>query len=374
MSRSLSDISETIFQDLKDKLNRELASRISVTQLQFKLDNELWAKAKTILEKAKIHTIQIDNKNFTQLIRIDNSVYWNIPNIERISQGTLSNLILPIELHLDESDLAIQYAADILGIYTHIINNKIVPPEKIFDGIESTDFAIFRQLYDASLLSQLDENTDLYCEDIVRNHLIILVATECFQDISPDLLNTIQELLALDSSRVICCAIYRILITGSMVHKYLEFYRCLEFLYIILHAETFHKEYNIDAGATFQLFSHGHIRTQEGQSLECLLDCIRTEQLQSIIPKSHPHHTSERLSKSLSTHIYKIRCAIAHYRFDQDKYLNQLNWENELIIIAKLTLESYTVMNNSITEKFLSKKLEHPIGWKDQLASSTSLL
>lgn len=129
---------------------------------------------------------------------------------------------------------------------------------------------------------------------------------------------------------------------------YLQLYQCLEYLFVIYHADTMMNKYNISHETAVKIILDNSVRNSEKDTLESVIKNYATQFCLDNLAKII--HDSNATDETIHAHIYTIRCAIAHLRFMQKNTTQTYNWETEIGLVLELIANIYSAQDEMLAE------------------------
>ena len=173
----------------------------------------------------------------------------------------------------------------------------------------------------------------------------------------------LANLLLFLSSRSISASIINSIEGQIQEYTFLQLYQCLEYLFILNNGFEISKKHHIPKKVSVDIVSKNNLKISEEASLIHLFrDNIETDKMQLFYDNfsqksSTPHDTF----KWAATYIYRIRCCIAHLRYNQDNTLRDLAWDKLIAITSDIILSAYQKLDTEIIEICMAKNIWTPV-------------
>ena len=179
-----------------------------------------------------------------------------------------------------------------------------------------------------------------YEEDVGRLCCYILAEDEL--KMSEKTKNNLQDLSLLRSSRSIAASILSGFWSPLVEYTFLQLYQCLEYLYRLNNCFIISEEHNITLEAAIDIVTLHEFKISEEDNLYQVIRRYAAETVVDSFVERLSLYGEENNDKNrkVSHYIYKLRCNIAHLRYNQDNVLKYVNWD---ICVEELTAIIYLI-------------------------------
>lgn len=171
-------------------------------------------------------------------------------------------------------------------------------------------------------------------------------------NLSQNIVNILNELVQLTSSRSVAESIRAALKSKLLTHSYLEIYQCLEYLFIVRRSLLQSKKYSFDLKKFVDFILQENIKVPERKDITDLIrDNVADEDLNVFLEMDDPD-TLEREKKvdKVSDKIYEIRCNIAHLKYGQSNIPEMTDMQKMIEKLSRIVLLVYIKMDEEITK------------------------
>lgn len=244
------------------------------------------------------------------------------------------------------------------------------------DGIKSLDlinvclgedekdilFSEIQSLYEAySIIKVPADRFKLeYDEDFERIHSLMTLYRSEFDETFK---SVIEKLLLAESSRSIALAIYNSLISVTWEYSYLQLYQCLEYLFIIKNGLSLADDYDLTKSTAVDIAASGKLKSTELENLVSVISSTSEMYIDDFYSNIINNGEVDNKKQSVAKYIYKIRCNIAHLRFNQDA-LDIDEIKNEILQrMAEIIFNTYENTGTEIMDICNDKNLWKEIAW-----------
>lgn len=221
-------------------------------------------------------------------------------------------------------------------------------------GIEEENvifqFDEIREFFLPYVVYELDDSRFYikYDQDISRLACYILADMET--SITENTRVYAQELSLLMGSRSIAASMINSFKSQLLEYSFLQWYQCIEYLFRINSGIVISEEHKISITTAIDIVTENELRITEEENLYRVIKNYAS--LQSIdffvstmkIPKEA---NSDKI-RVVSRHIYKLRCNIAHLRYNQEEITTDVPWEKRIECLAMIVLSIYQKCNEKI--------------------------
>ena len=268
-----------------------------------------------------------------------------------------------------ESDISITQGAAMLAISHKQLAlrdeiNSLLLIERCFGVppiIESSkdiefDFSEIADFFVPYCVIKLDDTrfSLAFEEDFSRLVCYLQIGQASFMDEATK--DRIKNLLLLHSSRSIAASLINSMQNPLAEYAFLQLYQCIEYLFKLNNCFIISANHELDLETAIDIVLSHEFKISEMENLYQVLRNNASEtsidSMISIIP-TFPDDTSDVFKKA-SLHIYKLRCNIAHLRYNQD-VLPDINWESNIKALIEIIFSIYQKRDADIVEICLSK-------------------
>lgn len=359
MSRNVITAMNKIIAGLKMCIEEEDKHRILLDKFDIKANVDDDAPVEAFVAKSEIYIKYTDNL-FLCGFKFNDSVYILVPN-------STENFFINMGLEKID-DAIINDGAGMLAIACNVLPLR--------DGVKSLDiinaclgekekeilFSEIQNLYEEySIIKVPSDRFKLeYDEDFERIHsLMILDKFNCSETFK----SAIEKLLLAESSRSIALAIYNALISVTWEYSYLQLYQCLEYLFIIKNGLSLADDYDLTKSTAVDIAASGKLKSTELENLVSVISSTSEMYIDDFYSNIINDGDVDNKKQSVAKYIYKIRCNIAHLRFNQD-VLDIDGIKNEILQrMAEIIFNTYENNKSEIIEICNDKKLWKEIVW-----------
>lgn len=363
MSRNVKKTMDDIFKVLESYVADEDKCRIELRNCNIKANVDDEMPVVDFVKKCKIF-IRHNSIYFFNAFKYDDSIYLMAPK-------KTEQVFLNLGLDIVDDEVIIQGTAMIA------IAKKALPMSKEINSLDIINRCLgqnIEEIYFSDILELFEPYTIVcvkndrfsiqYEEDIERIYDLMYLN---YSEIDDNTKNNIENLLLLNSSRGIAVSINNALKSEHWEYLYLQLYQCLEYLFIIRTAISLKSKYNIDDKIAIDIASSGQLRTTENDNLISVLQLTpesSIENFYSFIPgDSFVSKSDENKKQTVSNYIYRIRCNIAHLRFNQE-ILEIEELKTEIIrYLSEIILNTYQNNDLDIVNICHSKSPWKEIKW-----------
>lgn len=212
-----------------------------------------------------------------------------------------------------------------------------------------------KELFDPFCVVQVNSCFNLtYIEDIYRIYAYILSCTD--KEYIEGINTKIQELALLESSRSIALSLINFYKSSIDEYSFLQLYQCVEYLFKINNSIIISKKLNIDNKEVIDIISHYDLKKAEKDSL---IDVLK-ESEETYITNFYniiatEKHDEDNPTKIAAEYIYKLRCNVAHLRYDQNNLSNKYEWNSIFSALLDIIISIYEKLNGTILEICMHK-------------------
>lgn len=184
---------------------------------------------------------------------------------------------------------------------------------------------------------------------------------------SEAILENIVDMALLQSSRGVADSLINAFSSSVAEYAYLQIYQCLEYLFSIDRTLYFGDKYSLDKDKLLDLISNINMfRTNELQLLSDVISRYATQLEIETFLNTIEEQVNQNAVEQVSEIIYRIRCTIAHLKYNQSKYLEEINWEKHLVALTNLVLAIYSQCDAQLVSLLTNKEAWEKISLSTQ--------
>ena len=353
MARKIKEFERSVFdvldENVKDEYERE---RIVVRERDIDISDETadfikrmkWA---TVSDANDIHAVFYDDD-------------WYICAIDKEYKSDL----------LKESAKSVHEATGISLIVNKrkqllsaITETRIIESILAVDTDEMFSFDEINMLFSPHISYQVDKSFNIvYEEDLQR--LSCLLEIDGKEYLTVNARSSLAELLLLVSSRSIARLVNNICNTHDFKLIFLQLYRILEYLFIIYKALEMGTKYGVpDYTVVDMLCDDRAFRQTEEQYVFELVSKYasadsKTHYIEYLINYNLISEEQTNVDEALAKYIYRHRCQIAHFKYRQERIIDETTLTESVERFAELILSMYIKLDGDIirvNEHFINK-------------------
>ena len=362
MSRNVMSTMIRILDVLKDYVSDEHKHRIKIEKCNIKANLDDETPAIEFVAKTKCFVKVLQN-SFFNVFEYNGCLYIMAPSksealLTRLGLNPIDDIVIYQGIGMiaiSKKALPIRKGIQSLDLIERILGDKI---EEIF-------FSEITELFEPYSIFEIqaDRFAIEYEEDVDR--LCALMALD-ESAISTSSKVCLENLLLLQSSRGLSVALSNAINSFNWDYSYLQLYHCLEYLFIIRNAMLLSEEYKIEDDAAIDIASSGKLRALENESLLAVLALapeLPIESFYDTLIFGKGEYESEDRKSAVSKYIYKLRCCIAHLRFEQENF--DLNDTQDKVFdkLVEIIYGIYSQNDAEISKACNSKSPWHIILW-----------
>ena len=222
---------------------------------------------------------------------------------------------------------------------------------------EAFKFAEIRQFFSSYCVVLVDDSRfELSFEEDLNRLICYLLLEESnrFNDCTKF---ELKNLLLLLSSRSIAGCILNSLQSPLVEYVFLQLYQCIEYLFRLNNCFTLSTMHGIDLSKSIDIVLTHEFKISESDNLYRVIKenaaQATIDNFLKILPGT-PEANSDTYNM-VSSYIYKLRCSIAHLRYQQDDISN-IDWENCITALIEILCSIYQKRDKDIIEVCKSKK------------------
>lgn len=274
-----------------------------------------------------------------------------------------------------ESDIAILQGAGMLAISNRQLplrdnTNSLLIIEHCL-GIQSDvpgetsiefDFSTIANLFIPYCIVKLDDSRFplVFEEDL--NRLVCYLLAEQSPGLDASAKSRIKSLSLMLSSRTISASILNGIQSPLVEYTFLQFYQCIEYLFKLNNCFSISEGHNLPLVKSIEIVLAHELKITEAENLYQVLKNNASEasidSVISIIPQPIEEHSDK--VKVASNYIYRLRCSIAHLRYDQDDTSN-VNWIRCTEALIEVIFSVYQKRDSDIIQICTNKNSWKPI-------------
>lgn len=344
--------------EIENLIYNTLTGRITETHREFTANPDKFIFVTknefNVIANAKIKTISMGNQSIMAIIDYQGRRYIGIPESEYCEEFFSDSE----DISDDEESLPdIINGIGILLFLSKVIDLRSNMTEmKIFDeilGIEESDSITCSEFIEkveeyrvCAVGSKLFDI--IYNEDAKR----LLCALVCKKNNQDDLYNYIYEFMMLESSRSVVDILYSVTELNNEELIYLQIYRALEYLFIIIRAKDYSDGYDIPVDKTVDLIINENIRFSEQSSVQLLVEksstTSKTDYCDYLATIGIDASDKDKQVEVISRYIYEQRCKIAHYKYKHEPLKDLATLHQSSVCLLKLIISLFQHMSNTI--------------------------
>lgn len=213
------------------------------------------------------------------------------------------------------------------------------------------NFNEIRQFFLPYCVALIDNSRfDISFEEDLNRLICYLLVKRCnrFNDSAKE---ELKKLLLLVSSRSIAGCILNSLQSPLVEYTFLQLYQCLEYLFRLNNCFMLSATYQIDLGKSIDIVLAHEFKISESDNLGRVIREnaaeVAIDRFVGIIP-GYQDANSDKYTKT-SLYIYKLRCNIAHLRYQQDSMPN-VDWEQCLMCLIEILYSIYEKRDRDISK------------------------
>ncbi|MBC2726030.1 hypothetical protein [Desulfosporosinus sp.] len=247
-----------------------------------------------------------------------------------------------------------------------IINNCLGLEDENGGENISFQFSQISQLFEPYCLIRVDEDRfQLQFEEDFNRFYGYIITNESNQ-IPSNAVTRLNSTLLLLSSRSIAASIINCMESRLIEYSFLQLYQCLEYLYIINNSISISLSHGISQETAIDIVTSYKLKTAEEENLYQVLKANTPEVAVQPLYDEISSTCDENADKHrvVAAYIYKIRCNIAHLRYNQDNILSTIEWKKLIDSLSEIIYSTYQKMDNNIKSICLNKETWEKFDWK----------
>lgn len=218
------------------------------------------------------------------------------------------------------------------------------------------DFSLISNLFTPYCIVKLDDSRFplVYEEDL--NRLVCYLLTEQTPNLSASAKSRVKSLLLMLSSRTISASILNSIQSPLVEYTFLQFYQCIEYLFKLNNCFSLSEKHNLCLEKSIDIILAHELKISEVENLYQVLKSNASDSsvdtVINIIPQAF-EESGDKFRKA-SNYIYKLRCNIAHLRYDQDDVSN-VDWTSCTEALIEVIFSVYQRRDSDIIQVCTSK-------------------
>ncbi|WP_346354022.1 hypothetical protein [Azotosporobacter soli] len=359
MSRNVNNIQNVIQEKLKEGVDEENKKRISPAKKRIHLSQ----KEYTIIENAKLHKKQIDGLGYAAYVEFENEKYFCLI-AKKIEEGALDFEVIDDDelntgigiLLAGENCIEIRDEITSLDIIEECLGLECENEETCVDIKAKLIIESFFEYYQVYIIPE-EYKEFQYEEDLIRNFFYATIKRNilCANEITSE---NLKKILLLKSSRSILPTLLNMCGLKRRSHLFLEIYRCLEYLYIIIKILEWKSKHDIALLSLVDLVLKEKLRFPERVSIK---ELVFNYAHQDIIDKYYnyimdkdsdvkPEIEKNKKAEKVADYIYSQRCSIAHFQYKQEKTICDERLIEQFSLITELVYAVFENLDVNIVE------------------------
>lgn len=302
------------------------------------------------------------NNNFIGMFEYNSKEFILLP---KKYEEAIEDLGLKIE-----TDLSIIYGAGMLAIGKDKLPLKAgINSLSIIEhclGIEPLDndenvvleFRDISNIFTPYIVIEVDNSRFelLYEEDLFR--LLVYGASECNLINNKSVNQIIKNIVLLNSSRSIAPSLASFYESSLIEYSFLQLYQCIEYLFKLNNSFLISDSYKVNVNAVVDIIKSYELKISELENLYKVLKNNASENsietFFDLISVGNDENVDK--TKFVANYIYKLRCNIAHLRYEQDDLLMDVEWKKCIDALVNIIFSIYTKLDDRVTNVCLDKK------------------
>lgn len=369
MSRNIKETMDLIFENIKSLVDADDECRVTNTNRHIRAHGDeadeaavcdfvKYAKAKYLHYVYGLFSL-FEYKDQRYLLTFEkyspsfSEIGFEIESDPAVLQGaamlTIAHRNLPFRKEID----SLQIIESCFGIEPENPDN----PNIVFDFLDITNFFV------PYCIIKLDDSRFplIYEEDI--NRLGCYMFVEDTKKLCMSSKERIKGLVLLRSSGTISVSILNSIQSPLLEYTFLQLYQCLEYLFKLNNCFLISIDHNLSLEKSIDIVLTHELKVSESDNLYSVLKNYASETsidaMIGSIPNCHAKTTDNDKFRIASNYIYRLRCNIAHLRYNQDD-LSNVDWSKCVDAIIEIIYSVYQKCDLKISKVCLSKK-----AWKD---------
>lgn len=239
-----------------------------------------------------------------------------------------------------------------------IINNCLGIKDDNDEENISFQFSQISQLFEPYCLIRVDEDRFQLQFEEDFNRFYGYIITNGNRQIPSNAVIRLASTLLLLSSRSIAASIINCIESRLIEYSFLQLYQCLEYLYIINSSISISLSHGISQETAIDIVTSYKLKTAEEENL---YQVLRTNTPESVVQPLYDEISptideSADKYRASAAYIYKIRCNIAHLRYNQANILSTIELGKLIDSMSEIIYYTYQKMDNDIKNICLNKE------------------
>lgn len=366
MSRNIIETMDSIFENIKSLVDDDDECRITDVKRHIKAQGDETSVCEFV-KHAKVKYLRCVYGLFS-LCEYKNQRY--LLAFEKYSPG-----FSEIGLEIESDSTVIQGAAMLTMAHGNLPFRKEINSLQIIEsclGVEPETpdnpnitfyFSDIANLFVPYCIIKLDDSRFplIYEEDI--NRLGCYMFAEDAQNLGKSSKERIKGLVLLRSSGTISVSILNSIQSPLMEYTFLQLYQCLEYLFKLNNCFLIATGHSLPLEKSIDIVLTHELKVSESENLYSVLKNYASETsidtMISAIPNCQPKTAETDKFRIASNYIYRLRCNIAHLRYNQDD-LSNVDWSKCVDAIIEIIYSVYQQCDSKINQICMSKN-----AWKD---------
>ena len=218
-------------------------------------------------------------------------------------------------------------------------------------------FAEIRPFFPSYCVALVDDSRFELSFEEDLNRLICYLLLEKSNRFNDCNKSELKKLLLLLSSRSIAGCILNSLQSPLVEYVFLQLYQCIEYLFRLNNCFTLSAVHGIDLSKSIDIVLAHEFKISESDNLYRVIKenaaQATIDNFLKILPGT-PEANSDTYNM-VSSYIYRLRCSIAHLRYEQDDISN-VDWENCITALIDILCSIYQKCDKDIVEVCKSKR------------------
>ena len=261
-----------------------------------------------------------------------------------ITQGATMLAISSKNLPISDNVTSLRIIEEYLGLDDSVDGENVIIP-----------FSSIAELFKPYLLYIIDDSRFqiAFEEDINRLSCFLLSHVEA--SLSTETYSAIQQLSLLLSSRSIAGSILNGFQSSLIDYAFLQFYQCIEYLFQLNLCFIISEDHSIPIETAIHIVLAHEFKLSESEHLyRVLKDNAPLQAIEDLLSKNNVSQEEIKDKyRTASTFIYRLRCNIAHLRYNQEELLVS-DWRQCIESLVNIITSIYTKRDTNITHICIS--------------------
>lgn len=292
------------------------------------------------------------NNNFLAIFEYENNEYLLLskqysPAIEALGlniEDDLSIIYGAGMLMIGNDKLPLKSGVTSLLIIEHCLG---IEPEENTDSV-ILEFSDICDMFAPYIVINVDNSRFelLYEEDLFR--LLVYVYAGCVSPFKSSVNQTIQEFALLSCSRSIAPSLVNFYESSLIEYSFLQLYQCMEYLFKLNNCFLISDSCNVDVNDVVNIIESYELKISE---IDNLCKVIKNNASETSIETFFDFISEKGDDKinSVARYIYRLRCNIAHLRYNQYDCLKDVDWEKCIDALLCIIYSIYNKLDERIT-------------------------